>query len=209
MTQLLLKIVDWIQRRVKSEYLRLYKDKLEVKDFTVISNNCWGGILYKDLNLPYGTPFVNMFMFADCYLKLVKNLDRYLASELTLSNVSRYFTDPSPYPIGFLDDIEIHFIHYTFKDPIIELWNRRKKRINRERIFFVLSERDGCKPHHVQEFQSLKYNKFAITRYRYSGTDVYRVFPFQSKTVLPADILMGFSYRAINPVLWLNKTFQK
>lgn len=209
MTQLLLKIVDWIQRRVKARYLRLFKDKLEVKDFTVISNNCWGGILYKDLNLPYGTPFVNMFMFADCYIKLVKNLDSYLASELHISDVSRYFTGPSFYPIGHLNDIEIHFIHYTFKDSVVEFWNRRIKRINREKIFFVLSERDGCKPHHVREFQSLKNNKIAITRYHYSGKNVYRIFPFQSRTVLPADILMGFSYWAINPVLWLNKTFGK
>lgn len=202
-----LKIADRIQRKLKANYLRTYKHKLQVKDFTVVSNNCWGGILYQDLGLPYQTPFVNMFMFADCYLKLVKNFNTYMRIEMVVSNASRYFETPTTYPVGHLNDVEIHFIHYSFSDPVLEMWQRRCERINYEKLLFVMSERDGSTPQHIEDFNSQSFAKLVFTRFKYLGKDVYRIFPFLSNEVLPADVLMGFSYRAVNPVKWINQKF--
>jgi uncharacterized protein (DUF1919 family) len=207
MNSLFLKIADWVQRRIKSNYLRKHQSLLRVKNFTVISKNCWGGILYQDLKLPYQTPFVNMFMFADCYLKLVKNFEAYMQIELQVSDKSRYLKQPANYPIGHLNDVEIHFIHYTSQDPVIEMWSRRRDRINYKNLFFVLSERDGCQPHHISEFDLISYPKLIFTRSKYASKNAYR-FPSLVKSVLPADILMGFSYWRVNPVLWINNTFK-
>jgi len=207
MSSLMLKIADWVQRRIKSNYLSKHRALLRVKDFTVISNNCWGGILYQDLGLPYQTPFVNMFMFADCYLKLVKNFNAYMQIELQVSDRSRCLKQRVTYPIGHLNDVEIHFIHYTFQDPVIEMWNRRRDRISYKNLFFVLSERDGCEAHHIHQFDLISYPKLIFTRFKYASKDAYR-FHSLAKTVLPADVLMGFSYRRVNPVLWINKTFK-
>jgi len=202
-----LKIADRIQRKLKANYLQANKHKLKVKDFTVVCNNCWGGILYQDLGLPYQTPFVNMFMFADCYLKLVKNFKTFMRVDLVISSASRYLDTPARYPVGHLNDVEIHFIHYTFNDSILEMWQRRCARINYERLIFVMSERDGCTPQHIEDFKSQDFAKLVFTRFKYSGKDVYRIFPFLTKEVLPADVLMGFSYRAVNPVKWINQKF--
>ncbi len=208
MNNLFLKIADWVQKRIKARYLHTHKALLRINDFTVISNNCWGGILYQDLGLPYLTPFVNMFMFADCYLKLVKNLRVYMQVDLQISDKSRYLSQPTSYPVGHLNDVEIHFIHYTFQDPVADMWNRRRTRINYSRLFFVLSERDGCEPKHINEFSSLSHKKVMFTRFKYSAKDTYRILPHLAKTVLPADVLMGFSYLKMNPVLWINKAFK-
>jgi len=207
MSKLSLKIMDWVQRRIKATYLRKNKALLHVNDFTVISNNCWGGILYQDLGLPYQTPFVNMFMFADSYLKLAKDFSTYMHIDLQVSDKSGYLKQPTAYPVGYLNDVEIHFIHYSFQDPILEMWNRRKARINYNKLFFVLSERDGCESRHITEFDTLPYPKLMFTRFKYSSKDAYQILPYLAKTVLPADVLMGFSYRRVKLVLWINKTF--
>ncbi|WP_442947452.1 DUF1919 domain-containing protein [Nostoc sp.] len=49
-------------------YLRI-KDK----NFTIISNDCCGGEVYKDLGLEYITTFVGIRLFAFYYIKLIKN----------------------------------------------------------------------------------------------------------------------------------------
>lgn len=69
----------------KLMYLRI-KDK----NFTIISNDCWGGEVYKDLGLEYTTPFVGIRLFAHCYIKFLKNIKEYIESPLTRTNVSRY-----------------------------------------------------------------------------------------------------------------------
>lgn len=208
MNKLSLKVADWLQRQFKARYLKLNRGNLMVRDFTVISSNCWGGIFYQDLGLPYKTPFVNMFVFAECFLKLVKNFKDYMSNELVVSYTSHYFEHPVSYPIGHLKDIEIHFIHYKPEDPVIEMWERRKQRINYDKLFFVLSERDGCKPQHIEEFSLIPFPKLMFTRYRYRYKDAYRIIPYDNQVVLPADILSGFTYRAIDPIRWVNQVFK-
>lgn len=54
--------------------------KLKNKDFSLVSDDCWGGFLYKQLGLKYNTPFMWLFIFNNDYLKLVKELKLYLRS---------------------------------------------------------------------------------------------------------------------------------
>lgn len=58
------------------------KNKLENTDFTIISNNCWGGMIYESYNLPKETPTVGLFFMADDYLKFLSHLREYLSAEL-------------------------------------------------------------------------------------------------------------------------------
>lgn len=53
------------------------------KPFTIISNNCWGGIVYQHYNLPYDSPTVGLYFYADEYIKFVSNLHYYLSQEIT------------------------------------------------------------------------------------------------------------------------------
>ena len=40
------------------------KKQLKFTDFTIISNNCWGGMIYESYNLPKESPTVGMFFMA-------------------------------------------------------------------------------------------------------------------------------------------------
>lgn len=59
-------------------YAKSLSSRIEDRNFTIISNNCWGGELYKELNLAYNTPFIGLFIYAPCYIKMLKNLRFYL-----------------------------------------------------------------------------------------------------------------------------------
>ncbi|HHS93529.1 MAG TPA: DUF1919 domain-containing protein, partial [Campylobacterales bacterium] len=52
---------------------KIHQLKINKHDFSIISNNCWGTFIYKKYGLPYQSPFVNLFIFADDYLKLLEN----------------------------------------------------------------------------------------------------------------------------------------
>lgn len=63
--------------------LSIYRKKqLKNTDFTIISNNCWGGMIYESYNLPKESPTVGLFFMADDYIKFLTYLKEYLAADL-------------------------------------------------------------------------------------------------------------------------------
>lgn len=51
-------------------------------DFSIISNNCWGGMCYEYFGLPKRTPTVGAFLFPKDYLKMISNLKLYMEKSL-------------------------------------------------------------------------------------------------------------------------------
>ena len=64
------------------------QQRLNNKNFTIVSNNCWGAEIYRELGLQYQTPFVGIAIFAPCYIKLVKDLPKYMGETLKFTNIS-------------------------------------------------------------------------------------------------------------------------
>lgn len=157
----------------------LSKKRLKNRDFTIISNNCWGGEVYRDLNLRYTTPFVGLFMFAPCYLQLLDNLNPYLNEKINFTKKSRYdFANTQRkkgiynyYPIGLIDDhIEIHFMHYSSDSEAREKWVRRLKRINWDtgNIFLKFCDRGLCTEKLIADFDKLDFpHKVCFTSQNY------------------------------------------
>lgn len=141
------------------------------RDFCIIASNCTGTLPYRFLNIPYNTPTVNLFFFAPCYLKFVKNLDYYLREPLVFYPTSRYKEGEMirnnfehHYPIGTLDDIEVHFMHYKTAAEAKNKWDKRKKRISTENLIFAFTDKDLCTPQLLEEFDSLPFpNKYVLT----------------------------------------------
>lgn len=61
-----------------------------------------------DLGLRFNSPFVNMFIEARDYVKLLCNLDDYLAMELSFQKEKSV-----GYPIALLGDVKLHCVHYN------------------------------------------------------------------------------------------------
>ncbi|HEU9376930.1 TPA: DUF1919 domain-containing protein, partial [Streptococcus pneumoniae] len=121
------------------------RKRLKNTDFSIISDNCWGGRVYEELGLPYRTPFIGLYIFSEDYVKLLKNFRKYMEYELTFTNNSKWNTEyDGEYPIGILKDIELHFLHYANQEEAYEKWNKRKNRINYENIFFKMNDDNKC-----------------------------------------------------------------
>ncbi len=152
--------------------------KLKNKSFTIISNNCWGGTVYESYALQKQSPTVGMFFVAADYIRFLKRLDEYLNAELEFvapekSMASKYaFVTGDPrfgsYPVGKIslggEDIEIMFLHYHSEQEAREKWNRRKSRINRDRLLVKFNDQNACSHELAREFDALPFkNKVFFT----------------------------------------------
>lgn len=70
--------VNGFKLLLRNKYIRstsnFRKRKINNIDFTIISNNCWGGLVYESYGLPKNSPTVGMFFMAEEYIKFVSNL---------------------------------------------------------------------------------------------------------------------------------------
>lgn len=135
------------------------KKRLKNKDFTIISNNCNGGVILNELNQRFNTPTVNLFFEAEDYIKFLEKMSYYLNCELIEVKKSKI-----KYPIGKLDDITIHFMHYITFEDAKEKWNRRSLRIKKDNLFVMMTDRDGCTSEIINRFDKLHFeNKVIFT----------------------------------------------
>ena len=106
------------------------------KNVTIISQNCIGGVIYADLNLPFQSPTINMFIEDENFVKLVEHIKYYMS--LTPKPIDDKFSDGElVYPKIAVGDIELCCLHYHNCEDAIKAWNRRKKRINYENIVVI------------------------------------------------------------------------
>lgn len=163
-------IIDKIRRKIVKIFdkilLTVRRKSINNKDFSIISNNCWGGFVYKRYNLPYLTPTVGLYFYAEDYIKLCHNLTYYMSLPLKFITLqqSKHFESLTAkgqinIPIAQLDDIEIIFLHYKTEEEALEKWERRKKRINYENLIFKFSEVNNCTYEHLKKFEELEANK--------------------------------------------------
>lgn len=167
------KYIKDIPYNIRHSYV---KGRVVYRDFTVISNNCWAGKLYQYLDMQYLTPTVGLYFFSDDYLKFIKNLRYYISLDLEFikpedSNHKDiiYERNHEMVPIAKLDDVEIIFLHYKTAEEALQKWNRRKKRIRWDNIYFKFSQMNYCSNDMLEEFCDLSgINKILISKRRKS-----------------------------------------
>ncbi len=154
-----------------SQYLN--RKKLKAKDFTIISNNCWGGIIYQKYGLKYLSPTCGLLILGNDYIKFCKNLDYYINEELKFFPIenSKYASEYKAmgFPVAMCGDIEIYFMHYPTAEEAAEKWYRRCKRINKDFIIYKLSEREAFSKEDMVAFANLPLeNKIIIGEEKYT-----------------------------------------
>ena len=146
---------------IREIYKKRLRARLHNKDFSLIASNCSGMFMLKDLNLPYKSPFVNLWLYPKDFIKFLKNISYY--SECKLEFIQM---DNIKYPVGKLDDIHIFFQHYKTEEEAYDKWNKRIKRINKNNIYILMT--DGCTEDDLREFDKLEYkNKKVFTHIKY------------------------------------------
>ena len=201
-------------RRKYIEYTAKRRRKLmENTDFTIISNNCWGGFIYQSYDISYNTPTIGLYFMADDYIKFISDLSWYINAKLEFIEpvTSRYYKtlkndkNFGKYPIGKLYDIEIMFLHYKDEQEALEKWTRRCERINWERMLVKFNDQNGCKETHLKLFEQLPIkNKICFTSKEYNEfkNTIYIKSSSKQESVLASQEPFGHSkYININKLL--------
>ncbi len=196
---------------VLKKFIRIINQKLYTKtDFVIISNNCWGAEIYKSLGLAYNTPFVGLFIFGPDYLKLLKNLEYYLALDLYFVKESKWINTPVDYPIGLLEDVEIHFLHYNNQSEAQSKWARRLERMNKStdksNFFLKICDRDFADQNILNEFHDLPFeNKISFGIFNLPHKNHIQIKESENNKTVPDGIkLYRQSYKYIDVLKWLN-----
>lgn len=133
-----------MQKSIRERLMRkIYCKKIRIinqnRDFTVISQNCIGGVIYNNLGLEFKSPTINVFIEDENFVKLVGNLEYYLQFEAM--PITDCFIDPVDnnikYPKIRVGDIEICCLHYKDCAEAIEAWEKRRMRVNLKNVYVI------------------------------------------------------------------------
>ncbi len=160
-------IVKKLKELLENACKLYFRKKLLNKEFTVISNDCWGGEVYKLLNLPFNSPFIGCMIMAPCYLELLKDLKDNLKGNLTFIGKSKYpqvenlRSEKGYFPTGLLNNsIEIHFLHYNSESEVVNKWYRRVQRVNYSNLFVKFDGgKDYASEENIKTFKKLNFDQ--------------------------------------------------
>lgn len=149
----LCKIIKNIERAL---FKRSFRKDIAPKNYCYISQNCIGGKFYQIEKRLYSSPTVGLWFESADFLTFCENLPEYL--NFTLSEDVDKSKEVS-YPVGRLGEIRIYFLHYSSFQLAKLDWDRRVKRVNLGRVFFLMTDRDGFSEDSVRRFNSLPTRK--------------------------------------------------
>ena len=176
------------------------RKKLTNCEFTIISNNCWGGVVYDAYNLKKQSPTVGMFFMADDYIKFCKDIKYYLGQEMEFikPEESKYVKKLSAnknwgsYPIARLGDVELHLLHYHgTEDEIRAKWTRRIKRIHWDRLLIKYNDQNGCTEDNLRDFLDLPYSNkifFTCKDWNIADSRIVKIHQFKEKRNVLASL---------------------
>lgn len=190
--------------KIKKQLIKLYKNtigrinnfRIKNKNLTIISNNCWGGIFYRDNNLKYLSPTCGLFFIGQEYIKFIYNLKKYInIDKIKFINVneSKYkdYLNKIQYKgiIGKIDDLEICFMHYKTQKEVLEKWNRRKKRINWNNILYKFNDQNYCRYEDLKKFNEFEADrKICFTAKNYNEFDTIQIKKYEKYEYVLDDI---------------------
>ena len=206
----------FVRRKINKQFRNKDVTLLENTDFVIVANNCFGGQVYKSFGLPYNTPFVGMFLYGPCYLKLLQDFKGYMNEELVFVEESVYKDRSKTYPVAKLGDIELHFSHYTSEEEASEKWYRRRNRMMKnfdlDNFYFIISDRERVDDNIIKDFHKLPFkNKLSFGAKAINSVgDLEHIALFQSFKRKETQALGGTKLFKISDLYfdfenWINK----
>lgn len=141
------------------------RKRLQNHGMSVLSSNCVGAFILHDLNEPFHSPFVNLFMKPCDFIRYLQNMSYYHQQTLEFKPTDK------AYPVGWLGDIPIHFMHYRNAQEAKAKWETRLKRLNLDNLFIIMTDKDspqGVSYEELEAFDRLPFkNKVVFTHKPY------------------------------------------
>lgn len=114
-----------------------------------------------------------MFVRDKDYLKFLSSPQQYIEKPIIFKEIGIEPNIKTEYPICNCGDIELHFNHYLSYEEARECWERRKKRINWNRLFVMMITSDE---EVAQQFERLPYEKkICFVPFEMEGESIYYI----------------------------------
>lgn len=151
---------------------------LKNRDFTIISCNCWDWGVYSRYQLPYSSPTTNLLFPPRKFLKFISDIPHYLNEELVQIDLESFHyrdyvlerekkggwgkKDPRKFVYARLGDVDFVAWHYNTFEEVKEKWDRRKKRVNYDKMLFKMHDLWECSFEEFKEYLRLTEGKNAL-----------------------------------------------
>lgn len=120
--------------------------KIKMSGVSIFTNNCTAGHIYHWLGLRFASPFINMCIPSDFYLKFLEKPEYYLKQEFTFSHFKDNYNkddnvipDRFGYPVFKLGgEIRFDCVHAKTVEEVKLAWGRRIKRVNYGNMLFIM-----------------------------------------------------------------------
>lgn len=157
-------IKDIIKNHLQNNINKKNRKRLYNMKPTIIASNCTGGFIYHWLGLQFQSPFINLYMTPDDFLKALENFEIFINTP-----IKRFINSTYDYPVGIgAFNTKIHFMHYNTFDEAIKKWEERKKRIDMGNMCVILSNWGGKRIDQLERFEKLPFkNKVVFTDKEY------------------------------------------
>ncbi len=138
-------------------YRNRQRRRLKNRSFSLLTGNCVGGYLYHQLGLGFTSPTINMMILNQDFKKLILNPEHYMNLVPTPYEDPKYPGVPS----ALLGDIVLHFTHYLTSEEGIAAWEKRKRRIDYDNLYVIISDIDLSRKD-IEELRDVKCRKLVV-----------------------------------------------
>lgn len=215
-------LYKWFKRVLNFIPAAWKRKKINYKHFSVICNNCWGGVLYQQFGMKYESPTIGCVIPPKDFIRLCQDLESYLSKEIVPLDIecshnrelfkTLEYSHHKKLILGTIGDVEICFLHYkTFKDAV-EKWDKRKRRISNP-ILIKFNDNNGMSIEDLENFNQIAATyKTIFTTYRqdyydFSNANVKFLLPYKLKDQDGVDDVFKFK-KKFNAVKVINELLE-
>lgn len=141
-------------QRLAHEVARARLNRELIEDASIIATNCIGGEISNALNLRFNSPFINITMARKAFVEMCSQLETYMKSELQLSYAKDGSVLGTISPSGTCNPVTIRFIHDNDIKKVDSDFQRRKERINYDKLVLITDDK-GLDDEHYQMFEEI------------------------------------------------------
>ena len=118
-------------------------DLIRKTNISIVSNNCWGGVIYHTLGMECRSPFKNVSFSSNDYIKIIGDLKHYLSVDPVWTGKKEMDTNQNrEVPMLELDDVLIKCNHDLDVGKAIQNWKRRRDKFNWNNILIEMYTED-------------------------------------------------------------------
>ena len=147
---------DWIVC-IPGFTLEKYR-RLQRSQLSIFAQNCFGGHISHTLGLQFLSPFVNLLLNDEDFVKFLRAPHVYFEEEPCFKKMKSSQNLPNDYPIFSLGNVSLYMLHYKEAGDAFAKWNNRKHRVNWYNLFVTMrTESEEI----LEQFDALPYGKKA------------------------------------------------